>query len=335
MNSRFRTFKSLAILTVLLISIFTFFIPSASAGILDRLEDAYTFNSIVKIEYDEKTAMDPVLPLDMVKNIPITMSIRVTGYFAEELLHYYEGNNLFIDVEVNETPEWCTASILPRKLIIPASANWSTSNATLDVMLSHDAPAFSVGLVKVKVKVGKLGSIQGGEFFQDIQFIPGYLPVLRLDVPDSTCELVGPDKVANFDIEIENLGNAITDVTCRTINVPDGWAASIVSSATIGSRASSGSTKRTLRLTVKPPYGFGYHEDREIIAVSITPSCFENSSLIGEEHLLYFVVHSRGFYTPGFEAISVIIVLISVALIFKKRQMRKRYKIFRRGGGDT
>ena len=323
MNGNFGTVKSVVILAVLLVSIFTVFMPSTSAGILDRLAEAYTFYSKVKIEYDVDAAMDPVLPLEMVKDISVIISLRVTGYFAEELLHHYEGTNLFIDIDVNETPEWCTASILPRKLIIPASANWSTNNATLSVMITEDAPAFSEELIKVKVKVKGMSTIQGGEFFQDIRFIPGYLPVLRLNVPESSCKLVGPDDVANFDIEIENLGNAMTEVTCRIIDVPDGWTASIDSSATIGSRTSGDNTKRTLQLSVKPPHGFGHHEEREIIEVSITPSYFGNSSLTGEEHLLYFVVQSRGFYTPGFETIFVFFALIGVVLIFKNRQRRK------------
>jgi hypothetical protein len=260
--------------------------------------------------------------------------MRVTGYFAEELLHYYEGINLFIDIEVNETPDWCTASILPRKLIIPASVNWSTNNATLSMAINEAAPAFSVGLVKVKVIVRGFGSIKGGEFFQDIRFIPGYLPVLRLNVSESTCGLIGPNDVANFDIEIENLGNAITDVTCRVIDVPDGWITSIDSNITIGSRTRTGDIKRTLRLTVKPPHDFGYHEEREIIEVSITPSCFGNSSLAGEEHLLYFVVHSRGFYTPGFEIVFVFFALIGVVLISKNRQRRKKTCEMQKRRGD-
>lgn len=334
MNRNFRTAKSVVVIGILLVGIFAVFIPSTSAGILDRLAEAYTVYSEVKIEYDKDAASDPVLPLEMVKDIPVTISLRVTGYFAEDLLHYYEGTNLFIDLDVNETPEWCTASILPRKLVIPASVIWSTNNATLSVMINEDAPAFSEELIKVKVKVGKLGAIQGGEFFQDIRFIPGYLPVLRLNVPESTCELVGPDDVANFDIEIENLGNAMTEVACRVIDVPKGWNASIASSATIGSRTSGNNIKRTLQLSVKPPHGFGYHEEREIIEVSITPSYYGNSSLTGKEHLLYFVVQSRGLYMPGFEAVFVIFALIGVVLIFKNRQRRKKTCEMRKRRGD-
>ncbi|EMR73475.1 hypothetical protein MCGE09_00624, partial [Thaumarchaeota archaeon SCGC AB-539-E09] len=79
--------------------------------------------------------------------------------------------------------------------------------------------------------------------------------------------------------------------------------------------------KSTVQLVVQPPYSFGYHNEREVIQVSMTPSYYADPTLKGQEYVLSFVVQSRGFSTPGFEAIFVIIAMIGMTLIFKKQQV--------------
>ena len=227
-------------------------------------------------------------------------------------------------MKVNETPDWCAASILPPMIELPATTDWQSGDAVLSVIVNENAPAFFEGNIKLEIQVGGIGPLQGGKFYQNVPFVAGYLPILSLKIPDSTYELLRPDDTANFDIDVENLGNAKTQINCKIMDVPADWTASIDSTAVIGYGINGENSKRTIQLVVKPPYEFGYHNEREVIQVSITPSYFGNSSLIGKEYLLSFVVQNRGFSTPGFEAVFVVFALMAVALIIKTHNRGKK-----------
>jgi hypothetical protein len=112
------------------------------------------------------------------------------------------------------------------------------------------------------------------------------------------------------------------------LEVPKGWSASIVSSTIVGSSASGESPKRTVQLLIQPPYGFGYHDDRQDIKITVKGQYFAGASegtlLETNTYTHIFTVRSRGFSTPGFEAIFVIFALMAVVLIFKIRQKTKK-----------
>jgi hypothetical protein len=102
-------------------------------------------------------------------------------------------------------------------------------------------------------------------------------------------------------------------------SIPEGWYVDINPSVTIG-QYQGDNYKIILNLVVKPPVNFGYHEDREEIKISITPSSFHNSSFKGENYELSFFVYSRGFSTPGFEGIFLIFGIIIIIFIFRKNR---------------
>lgn len=333
MNANLRNVKAIIMVGILIVSLFTVFMPAISAGpIKNLLTKAYICYSNIIIDYDVKAASDPFLPVDMTKDIPINVSYSVTGYFAEKMMPYYKGVDSFIYLYVDETPDWCSAIISPSMLNIEATTTGVSKEAIVSVKVNENAHAFLEGKIRVRAEAKKLGAVNGGNFYQDIRFTPGYLPLLKIAATKSTYELIGPYDTANFGIKIENMGNAKTKVTCNLIDVPEGWSAHIDTTAVIGSRTSEDDTNKTVQLVVKPPYGFGYHDEREEIKVSITPSYFENESLKGNEYNLSFIVQSRGFFMPGFEAVFVIFALITIALIIKKQQRKKTFNM--RDGED-
>ena len=322
-----RTSKTVTVCIIMMtlsVGIFTVCMPTTSAGpIMNFLDKAYNCNSVVNIEYDNNAARSTFLPVDMVKEIPLTIRYRVTGLFAEEIPLYYQGGEAynFIYMSVEKTPDWCTASVQPSVIFAFPRAEGTTNSALLSVYVSEDAYAFSEGTIAVKADIPRrMGAILGGTFYQNITFTPGYLPNLKLNTPDGTSKLMGPGGTAGFRIDVENLGNADTKLNCSISDLPEGWTASISSDTVIGSKAYGTNPKKTIQFVVQPPYGFGYHNDKEIIRVSIIPSYVNNESLVGKEYYLSFVIQSRGFSTPGFESVFVLIALIGVTFIFKKRQ---------------
>ncbi len=318
-----RIIKSISIgliTLVLSLSIFVVSTPTTLAGPLDKV---YECQYVLNVEHDRVAAEAPFLPIDMTIDIPLIINLRVIGIYAEIMMPDYKPPAI-IFLYVNHTPSWCTATISPYFLTISTEADWVSHNATLHIKVDENALAFQDGNVELEIKIGGLGAILGRTFYVSIPFRPGYLPLLKINT-DATNRLIEPLDTANFDIGLENLGNAKTNVTCRVLDMPEEWEISIDPNTIVGTRNLGDNPKKTIILIVRPPYGLGYHQDREVIQISIVPSYYGDSQLEGQEYLLSFIVQSRGFSTPGFEGIFVIFALIGMVLIAKKRHKTSKY----------
>jgi len=322
------------VICLLFIGIIFSIMPTSSA-LYPILSKAYQCQGHIRIDYDTDATQELFLPVDMIMVIPINVSYFVTGYYADDILPYYDVG-AYVYLSVNETPEWASATILPSFFEIFPTTDWSSKeSASLSIKVDDDSHAYSEGTIRLKAKLDGLGAVKGGIFYQDIPFKPGYLPILDIETEDTNYELIGPQDTAKFNIQIENLGNAKTEVLCKALNVPEGWTVIIEPSIVVGSKATGDNTKSTVSLVVKPPYNFGYHNEREVIQVSLTPSYFAEMSLTGKEYLTSFIVQSRGFSTPGFEAILVIMAIISVTILFGQRQKTINSKNKRPKGGKN
>ena len=324
----FKKMKNIAIAIIVLllfISIFTVSIPKSSAKFF---KDTYACKAMIEVSYSKEAANDPILPFDMVKIIPVTIYYKVKGVYAEEITLDYQDIIVPIYLEIEETPEWCSASINPTAPTVNPSSEWITIKADLSVKVYEDAHAFSEGLIQLKIDAGGVGTIKGDTFFHNITFTPGYLPILKISTPEKTCDFVNPGETKDFDIGLENLGNAKTNVTAEVLNIPEGWTVSILSNTILGTKTTDGKTKKTISLIVRPSDSLGYHNDNEVIRVKFIPLFFGNSSINGSEYLVSFIVKSRGFSAPGFDAVSVLAMfaLFAVALIVKKRKLRRKNK---------
>lgn len=320
-----RIIKSISIgliTLVLSLSIFVVSTPTTLAGPLDRV---YECQYVLNVEHNRTAAEAPFLPIDMSIDIPLIINLRVTGIYAEVMMPYYKDwSDTIMKLYVNHTPTWCTATISPYILTILTETDWVSRNATLHIKVDENAYAFQDGAVEIRIEISKSGAILGRTFYVSIPFRPGYLPLLKINT-DGTNRLIAPLDTANFDIGLENLGNAKTNVTCRVLNTLEEWEISIDSNTIVGTRNLGDNPKKTVILTVRPPYGLGYHQDREVIQISMVPSYYNNSELKGQEYLLSFIVQSRGFSTPGFEGIFFIFALIGMVLIAKKRHKTSKY----------
>ena len=293
----------------------------------------YDCESIIAVDYDAKAANDPFLPVDRIKEIPITLDYYVSGYFAEEVCKEYEGIDVFIYLNIDGKPDWCTASLSPNFLKMEATPSTLSENVTLIIKINKDAHAQLNGKIKLNATVGTVGPIKGGTFYSNISFIPGYYPLLDINTPDGIVKRIQPLDVTDFGIEIENLGNAKTIVTTSVLNIPDGWTVSIANETTLGTATIGDDPKKTILLTVRPSYEFGYHNERKVINVSLVPSLIDNPSVKGQEYFISFIVQNKGFSTPGFETVYLLAIIIGAGLIGKRHKVKTYNKHKKRGGG--
>jgi hypothetical protein len=285
---------------------------------ISRPVDIFYCDSNLIITYDEKAANDPFLPIDRIKEINVSITYFIEGYYAEQVAPVYPPN--FIFLKVFSKPNWCTITLSPDFLKLHNTAEGVTTNITMIIQVSENAPALDNDIIGIEAKVDSLGAILGDIFKTNISFIPGYLPILNVNIVDNTYDLIGPLDTSSFDIEIENLGNAKTIATAQPINVPKGWIVSVIRDTLIeASSSTTGSlNKKVITLTVEPPREFGYHNDRKEIQISITPSYFEDSTLKGQDYYLSVIVQSKGFSTPGYE-FTLLFLGIVIFILFSKK----------------
>ena len=317
MNKKLHMFKTFTIFLIFFCSSILILCPNGKSGVLDTV---YECTPIIQIDYDRSILEQPVLPYDKPKEIPIIIKANIIGPSVDIVKDSLRSVYLIAHLSVEEVPEGCYASINPPLIRYEAiSGEYQTTNATLSFTIDQYFPAFSLKKVKLNISVERLGLLVKDEsYYFDIPFIVDYQPQLSFSYPEQNVKSIGPDEIAVFPIEIENWGNAQSNIKIEVEEVPEGWQASIVDSLALATNLFGDDAKGNVSLSVKPPIDFGYREDRTIIKVKMTPTTRnENLYFEGEPHYLYFIVQSKGVSTaipPGSEMI--LFVFASILLIF-------------------
>jgi hypothetical protein len=315
MTKRFKTVKASIVIGILLVSVIVAVLPTTSAGPLFNLQ------STLNISWGNETG-DPVVPRGELRQLDLSVTHMVTrGAFGQVLLQLYSNTLITIDLAVTNTPSWCTAVLSQGTISTTVIPDQSTTKFTqLSLQVADNAPAYGLGYVTIKATARKIGFIQGYEQEFTLSFIPDYKPLIKPSLPETNSKEIGPMDTAVFPVTIENLGNARTVVLLNVVSVPKDWNAIITSQVTLEEGA--GSTG-TAYLVVKPPKGFGYHYDEQTIKISMQPVKADNFNKKGEITYESFLVQSRGFSTPGFEAIGFIgalaIVMLTIFIIRKRK----------------
>jgi hypothetical protein len=306
MTKRFRTVKASIVTGIVFISVLFAVLPTASAGLIFNLQ------SVLTVEWSANQTQQPVIPRGALRALDIAISHTIThGVFGQGLLTAYNGKSIIINVEVIETPSWCTATIGQGTLATTVRPGETTVvKTTLSLQVADNAPAFGLGYIKLKATARKAGLIEGFEQDFTLTFVPDYKPLIQPAYLETNTKT----------IEITNLGNARTVVLLTVVSAPKDWNAIVTDQLILEEGAGS---KGTAYLVIKPPKNFGYHNDERTITISMQPVKYDDYSKKGESTTASFLVESRGFSTPGFESIAFIGALAVVLLIitfFRKRK---------------
>ncbi|MEF8878928.1 MAG: hypothetical protein V5A64_00875 [Candidatus Thermoplasmatota archaeon] len=314
-------------LILFLLILFNFSFSSVTAVTIGDFEkgNAYELTPIVKISYDKSVANDLLLPVDQSKSIPIFMNFSVSGTYDDEMMPYLEDEGVFVDLKIVEKPDYCTATISPKKTTFYIKKGGATYNASLALSINERGHALSVGTIKIQVDVNGIGSINNATITDEIQFIPGYLPLLELDTKQSKKKVVAGE-IADFEVNIKNRGNAISDISFMVVDKPEGWKVQLPDDLEVD-------LESNVTISARGPKTFGFHNDRGIIKVKVIPSHYKNESLEGKDYFLSFIVQSEGFSTPGFGSFTLLLGLLAVISIFRYRKKIK-FKTVRKEGEE-
>jgi hypothetical protein len=127
---------------------------------------------------------------------------------------------------------------------------------------------------------------------------------------------------AEIPIRVINLGNARTDAKFKVKNVPKGWIAIVTDKIILETQQTD-----NIFLTVKPPKGFGYHDEYETIVIEYIPTWAEDVSVRGVTEQITVAVESRGISVIGIEVvvpIIVLLILILFAVYYVYKQMKRK-----------
>jgi hypothetical protein len=315
MTKGFKTVKASILTGIILISVIIAITPPTSAGIFINLQSSVT------VSWNSSETQQPLVPRGGARTIALDITHTVNkGLLGSAILQAYAGKMITIKIEILQTESWATAT-LSQGTVTASIGSEQVLHTMLTLAVDENAPALSVGVVSLRATALKAGLIQGFEQDFALYFQPDYKPLIQPTFPNANTRQIGPMDTATFQIDVQNLGNARTVVKLNVLIVPEGWTAIVTDEIVL--EEGVGSTN-TAYLVVKPPKGFGYHYDEETIVVSMQPVKADEQTKVGAITKASFLVESRGFSTPGFDAIAFIGALASVLLIVAIIRKRKK-----------
>jgi hypothetical protein len=291
-------------------------VPISSAGPI------FNFKSILNVTWGNET-QEPFVPRGQLRTVTIIITHTVTKTAAGKgVLSTLTGALIPIHVEIIEKPSWCSATVQEGTLSVTVQPGiTSTVKTTIAIQVANNAPANSLGYIKVKATAERTSIIEGFENVFTLNFIPAYKSLINPSLPETNMKEIGPMDTAVLPITISNLGNARTIVFLDVTSIPEDWVAMVTSQLTLEEGAGS---QGTAYLVVKPPKSFGYHNEEQIIKVSMQPVDANDYSKRGEITYQTFLVQSRGFSTPGFETIlflgAFVFTLLSIIYMRKRKK---------------
>jgi hypothetical protein len=322
MSKNFKSVKASLIMGILLVSVFAAMVPTTSAGKIIAL------SGLVDVNWTQDVA--PIIPTRGRQSVPLTITYTVSAgaIFASAIYTLLQGRQATIHLEVIAKPDWCSISldtstvsmILPEKPGVPAS-----KDITATISVTDDAPAFDQGVITIRATADAVGPIDGYTKDFDLKLQPDYLALINPQPLESNTKTIGPTDKAVFPFEIMNMGNAPTKVYIEIVYIPDGWTASVTDSVTLDAEKGS---KATAYLTVYPPKGFGYHDDKATVKLQLTPAYAQGTEIKGEPEPLTFTIESRGVSLIGIEValpiiLIILVIIIVIYMFFIKKYLRK------------
>ena len=327
----------ITILTLLLIgimpNILSYEITYSSSG--PGIRSFFTAYPIINLDYEDINEL--AIPNGDKIEIPFNVTFKLTGRYADFQSKRLKNDIINLELSIEEKPSWCKASITDTYVTIPLDSTESYQSS-LKVEVIENAEAYTQNYVIVRATSPEISGLfftqlKAGVAFFEIPFVVGYVCVVAYETPEGTLAEVGPLETADFQIDIENLGNGPTIVNIDLVDEPKkGWSVNIASSVQLGSGINEkGAKKKTVHLKIKPPYEFGYHNERKTFGVRFTPNYLGRSELIGQTETIYFNVQNIGM-SPGagyeipLTIIVVVLFIITCISIFLKRRKRRLKK---------
>ena len=250
---------------------------------------------------------------------------------------------VFVEVNVVDSPSWLT--VVPSTPTFTLKPDESRNVNFIMQVSQNDVQAGTSGKVTVEL-TGRL--ISGGAFRQidggKVEILVGYNPFTEIGIRAAKpIERTAPDRELPFSFDIINYGNSRVVVSITPAKQPpSGWKY-VISPSTVYIEPKKAGEETypyaTVTVTITTPHGpvISYANTWQNFAITAKATSEapyyvkqgttwqrtqnEIELVNTNEVTQYFLAKNKGFYVPGFDAISMVaaIALLSVILIRRKK----------------
>lgn len=235
----------------------------------------------------EAGAMDVVKPLQG----PGVSTLRVGGVCPEN------ATLAVLSLAVERAPAWATAKLSPETVTVEACPGGRFQReATLSVIVTDLAPAFSPAPVVVRARLEGWGEPRGGTAGVDVT--ADYFSILQVDLGESVAE-VAPGAVAEFPLRIENRGNGPTRVEVFASDATGHLSPAPVETFVLGSGPHGDATGRDLVLRVATEAERGLVNRVGVVNWVLRATHAERPELHGDESHVSVIVQTKSDIPAG------------------------------------
>lgn len=289
------------------------------------LKDLSKSQSVIQLTYDETITEKPIMPLSEAITIPITISYKLVGVFAQSTASYCnrKGITQIVTLSIEDIPKWCTATIEPYQINVDISDNFRYVETNIIVAITEEAPAFKPFTIAIKVSTPQINGpfgimelISGSEVTQIVALKPDFIPIFSV-YTDATYLKIDPVNTTKIPIIITNFGNGKTEYILEVKDLPNNWNISFPESIIL-----EPGTEKEVILEVKP---YKYFENRTI-ELNVKAQYYAETGSTGRIYTIRFTLINDGSYKEEDDFLSqiiipsivIFIILIIAILLFKK-----------------
>lgn len=315
MKKNFRAIKASITLGILLISMFIVLGPAASADETNTEGGLIAYNHVVEVVWKNiGNATLEIKPYSAPRayELIITHSLSKSLFGGSLYQLFYNGRTVNMKITIKSYPtEWSTVTAFSDniQLTLPSTPEKKEPYPySLLISLDDEAPAFERGKIVLGINIESYGMIDEYDEEITLDMTPDYAPKLNY-IAEVQNKIIGPMDTASIPIKVTNIGNGESKIYFNVPNIPSGWTVLVTDQITLAPDQTE-----TIYLTVKPPKGFGYHDDAHTFKVEFYPTWPADPSKRGITEQVTVSVESRGISLIGAEIIFPIIILLIVVI---------------------
>jgi hypothetical protein len=163
-------------------------------------------------------------------------------------------------------------------------------------------------------------------------FLIGYWCVVSYELPNGNHIEIDQLDIADFQIDIENIGNGPTLVNIDVLDYPeDEWSVSITSTVQLDSAADGGGrTSKSVHLRIVPSVNSDKNKVIQTFKIKFTPSYLGRPDSTGQPETITFNVQKIGSLDEEEESdynllvilVAAVIVIIHLSIFLKRRHLK-------------
>jgi hypothetical protein len=180
----------------------------------------------------------------------------------------------------------------------PASKRWD-GEVTFTVTADEGAPGERPLKVSLHGGVAKDSAVAAAEATATATATVAWTGMLEVKAPRQVQE-AGPQKPIVYELEVANLGNALTTVTFEVRGGSPGWQPTPPSPVVLEAMQAGGAlTKKTVSFVVSTPHQEGWNSNETVFQLVATPHSTRDSAVLGPSIEASFLARVRGLYCSG------------------------------------